>query len=149
MHSPSLEMKKDFISNGLVLDTFEPFYPKRQSFTSLCNRFSVFSEMPAGISGRKNCNEAILCSRRASSPSQKSLLGPAKPALRIEIGGVNSSIPPSGFSLLIQQPLYHNDGQPVPEKHRLSGSYALINRRISSNTSGSCSVMRPMGLSAK
>jgi hypothetical protein len=51
------------------------------------NWFSVFSEMPPGISGRKNCKEAILCSGRlrfAALPAQKSLLGPAKLALRIK-----------------------------------------------------------------
>ncbi|MBR5379054.1 MAG: hypothetical protein IK140_00810 [Clostridia bacterium] len=78
------------------MDTFKLIYPKRQSFTNPSNRFSVFAKNPAGFFERKNRNEAILCSRRASSPSQKSLLGPVKLALRIEIGGVNPSKPPGG-----------------------------------------------------
>ncbi|MBR5379472.1 MAG: hypothetical protein IK140_02970 [Clostridia bacterium] len=77
-------------------------YPKRLMISDLSGRFTVFSEMPAGISGRKNCNEAIICSRRASAPSQKSLLGPAKLALRIEAGGVNTSKSPGRFSRLLQ-----------------------------------------------
>ncbi|MBR5380249.1 MAG: hypothetical protein IK140_06910, partial [Clostridia bacterium] len=68
-----------------------------------------FSEISAEISGRKNCKETILCSGRlrfASLPTQKSLLGPAKLALRIEIGGTTFQNHPVNTPALRNRPLF-------------------------------------------
>ena len=99
----------------------------------MCNRFTTFSEIPAGISGRKacclkfqfeptrsaqrnrfakgkstsSCNETIICSGRlrcAPLPTQKSFLGAAKLPLRIEIEGAAPLQATLGLLALVQQP---------------------------------------------
>ena len=59
----------------------------------MCNRKTVFAEIPAGISGRKNCNVAIFALAGQALLRKNHVLGAAKPPLRIRIEGV--AIPPN------------------------------------------------------
>ena len=80
-----------FHSQRLVLDTFEPCFSETLIFTDLCNRFKVFSE----ISEKTAMKEKSLSGGKL--PFEFFLLGPAKLAMRIEIGGAYPSKPLGGF----------------------------------------------------
>ena len=70
----------------------------------MCNRKTVFAEISAEISGRKNCKEAIFALAGQALLRKNHILGAAKPPLRIKVEGV--ATPPShpGAFDLVQQP---------------------------------------------
>ncbi len=77
-------------------------------------KITVFAEIPAGISGRKNCNVAIICSGRlrfAALPAQKSLSsGWQSHPCGLELEGLRAPPNYPGAFALVQQPLFSFEG---------------------------------------